>query len=306
LIPTLVQVLIIVLAYHIRASSVAQAMVAAVAYPAIVYFSTPAGPAGSRSRWRDAFTVRRFVPLGLLLVAVGSLPIYQRVMYHRDYFGPRATLQHIVYHNLLIGLGWSHVLRDRYDLGALGDLGAANAIDTFLARTPRAAGGRSRHWAAEGMNTVTTQLAFDWASYEEAGKALYFTIWREHPLECLKVYLYYHPVDIVKVFKGATVKARPEFAYNPFRPHLLLLVVVTAMLSLGGAAAVRPVYGLVPLVMLAAALLVPLIVYAGGFIIVADSFVLFGLLIYTTVWGALAWVSHHVPGAAKSASSQTV
>jgi hypothetical protein len=285
---------------------VSQTLAAAVAYPAIVYFSTPADPAGSRRRWRDAFTVRRFVPLGLLLVAVGSLPIYQRVMYHRDYFGPRATLQHIVYHNLLIGLGWSPVLRDRYDLGALGDLGAANAIDTFLARTPRAAAGRSRHWAAEGMNTVTTQLAFDWASYEDAGKALYFTIWREQPVECLKVYLYYHPVDIVKVFTGATVKARPGFAYNPFRPHLLLLFIVTAMLSLGGTTVVRPVHGVIPLVMLAAALLVPLIVYAGGFIIVADAFVLVGLLMYTTLWGALAWAGNHVPGAARSVTSQTV
>jgi hypothetical protein len=227
----------------------------------------------------------------ILLAALALLPVYQRLQYHPDYFGRRATLSHVVYHNLLIGLQWNPALAARYGLGDVGtDLGAARAVEAFYD-----ASGHSelRTWSATGINAVTTQMPFDFVAYEEAARALYLKIWREEPMEVLLAVFYWHPRDIynvVRLYAGFTFHPRFDLqhAYNPFRPVYLGVLLLTVALCSGGGTPLRPGYALMALIMLASSLLVPLAFYAGGFVILAEFFVMTSLVTYATMAVLLA------------------
>jgi hypothetical protein len=277
LITTAAQALIMTMVYHTRSSSITQTLGIAAAYPIVLYLSRDVGV-----RYR-----RRFVPLIILLVAVSLLPIYQRLRYHPDYFGRRATLTHIVYHNLLIGMQWNPNLQKRYGLG-LGDLGIAQAVDAFLESPARNTHPERHAWAASGLNTVTTQQPFDWVEYEEAARDLYATIWRESPKEALLTALYWHPLDVyqvTRIYTGYSGMQRfdQRNAYNPFRPIYVVVLLVTAALCSVGGRPLKAVYALMAFTMFASALLVPILVYAGGFIILAEAFAVAALLMYTAL-----------------------
>jgi hypothetical protein len=305
LIPTFVQALIITLVYHARASSIAYTILVLVSYPFIVCFSNSSPRNGDADSPRRAGRPARFAPLCLLLIAIAALPVYQRLAYNAAYFGDRATLRHVLYHTLLSGMQWNPLLRDRYALGT-GDLGTADAVDTFLYRRGEHTTPELRHWARAGQNTVTTQLPFDWQKYESAARDLYFYIWRKQPLQSVMTYVYYHPLDIYTVFMSyARPPNEPQVetnalvqlgsstgSYNPFAPGILLVAIVTGLLSVGSGAMFRPVHYVIACVLVAAALLVPLVFYAGGFVIVADLFVVVGFLIYTTIGYLVSFAGH--------------
>jgi hypothetical protein len=275
LITTVAQAFIMTLVYHMRSSSITQALAIAAAYPVILYVTRTGRPA---YRWR-------LVPLAIMLLVFALLPVYQRVQYHPDYFGKRAVLSHIVYHNLLIGLQFNPTLKARYGLGDGGDLGAAQAVEAYLDSTGRPG---PRTWTSAAINSVTTQMPFDWVTYEEDARELYLSIWRKDTKEVLLTLFYWHPRDILQVAAIYTgFKEIPKFdqqqTYNPFRPiHLGVLLVTVALCSAGGTP-LTPGYALMALIMLASTLLVPLVFYAGGFIILADAFVVAGLFIYAAM-----------------------
>jgi hypothetical protein len=284
-ITAVVQVLIITLNHHIRASTFSQTIAIVCGCPILLYLSTRtlALPASPRFSWRRAFAQQRLLPVTMLVLAVGLLPVYKRVMYNRGYFGTGAMVNRPVYHNLLIGLGFNPVLQRRYDLG-LGDLGAARAVDRFLRRKDP-----SRHdpnWAASGMNTTTTQLPFDWNEYEAAARDLYFTIWRRQPWECFLTIAYYHPVDAYRIahyYLGHTGPSHLTAAFAPLRPAVLsVLLIVTMLCTIGG----RPMpaaHVVVASALFLSALIPLILVYAGGFIIMAEAFVAAELLVYTAL-----------------------
>jgi hypothetical protein len=306
LVPLVAQALILTCAYHTRASSVTQSVTIVLAYPLILWLwarrersAPPARPILQR-----AFAMqygRRLIPAAIVLIAISVLlPVYQRVMYNDGYFGRRSTLHHIVYHNLLIGLQYNPMLQESYGLG-IGDLGATHAVDTYLERTNRNRG--RRNWASMGHNTVTTQLPFDWVEYEEAARDLYFTIWREQPKQCLLTWLYWHPLDIYRVVRrftgndSADGKFAKRHAYNPFRPVYMLVVVVTVVLGTVRGRPILPAYALIAWLMLASALIVPIVFYAGGylnyaggFLNLAEALVAAGVMIYTSLAVAVSWL----------------
>ena len=286
------QALILILVYHTRSSTMTQVLAVLVAGPLIVYLS--------RRRDRSPVSLRRrLAPVAIVLVAICLLPLYQRLRYHPDYFTRRSTLQHIVYHNLLIGLQWNPALTARYGLGS-GDLGAARAVDTYLeTRTTRNPG--RKNWAASGLNSVTTQLQFDWVEYEEAARDLYFTIWKEDPKECLRTIVYWHPVDVyavLQVYLGNSTHPAfdKRYAYNPFGPVYLLVLVAATLLCTTRHRPMSAAHVLIALIMLASALVVPIVVYAGGFIILAESFVSAGLLVYATLGVVLSALASRALG----------
>ena len=295
LFPTLVQVFIITFVYHARASSISHTILL-IAYPVLVYWSWPSESTSTSFRRRLAMASKRFAPLALLLIAMASLPVYQKYTYNPGYFGERATLRHIVYHTLLVGMQMNPVLRERSGLGE-GDLGAANAVDTFLYERGQHRIPELRHWAANGLNTVTTQLEFDWVKYEQAAKDLYLTIWRQQLMQSLLTYVYYHPLDIANVFSFYTFQ---RYAYNPFRPVFLFVLVLTATLCRPRGLVFSPSYMLIALLMLAATLVVPFVFYAGGFIIVAETFVATGFVIYTTLEFLLSRIVNQMAGSMTS------
>ena len=296
LLTTIGQAIVLVFVCHSRASTITQVLTVAAAAPLVLFLEQRRNPAAVPSR-RFAERVfgpdyvRRIVPAAIVLLAIALLPLYQRLVYNRDYFGRRATLNHIVYHNLLIGLQWNPVLKDAYGLGS-GDLGAARAVDAFLEKTNSYPG---RHaWAATNLNSVTTQMPFDWVEYEEAARELYFTIWKERTRESLLTLLYYHPMDIytvAQIQRGAIADPRfnPQYAYNPFRSICLLAFAAATVLCTGGRRPIPPIYALLSGLAFASALVVPILVY-GGFIILAEAFVSAGLLIYTTLGVVLSWL----------------
>ena len=211
---TLGQALIIVFVYHSRSSTITQVAMIVMAYPLILFLTRRRALAAEPSqpfleRVFGPQYLRRSVPAAVVLVAIGLLPVYQRLMYNRDYFGRRATLSHILYHNLLIGMQWNPVLTNSYGLG-VGDLGAARAVDQYLeTRTTKSPG---RHaWAATNLNSLTTQAPFDWVEYEEAARDLYFTIWKEQPREALRTLAYYHPLDVYTVAHHLGTVITPKF-----------------------------------------------------------------------------------------------
>jgi hypothetical protein len=284
------QALILTCAYHTRSSSVTQAVTIVLASPLILWLwarRDQAPPSRIPERAFGSRYGRRLVPAAVVLIAISVLlPGYQRVMYNEGYFGRRATLHHIIYHNLLIGLQFNPNLKNWYDLG-IGDLGATHAVDMHLERTNR---NRGRHnWASSGHNTVTTQLPFDWVEYEEAARELYLTIWREQPTQCLLTLFYWHPLDIYRVvqtFTGNNSADRTfdqRHAYNPFRPRYMLAFVVTVLLGSVRRRPISPVYALIAFVMVASALIVPIVFYPGGFTILAEAFVAAGLMVYTSL-----------------------
>jgi len=301
LLATLAQAFIMVFVYHSRASSITQAVGVVAGFPLILFFlhrrdRPPVESPRVLERVFGPQYVRRMVPAAIVLVAFSLLPVYQRLVYHPDYFGRRATLNHIVYHNLLIGLQWNSFLRDRYTLGS-GDLGAAHAVDLYLeTRTNKHPG---RHgWAAENLNSITTQLPFDWVEYEEAARELYFTIWKEQPKQCLLTILYYHPIDVFDVFRlqmGYIPRANfdQQYAYNPFRPFQLLMLIAATVLCSIARRAIRPIDALIALVALGSSLLVPVLVYAGNFIVLAEAFVLAGLVAYAVLGVLLSRLIAH-------------
>ena len=286
------QALILVFVYHTRSSTITQVLAILAAGPLIVYLSR---------RWdrSPASLRRRLVPVAIVLVAICLLPLYQRLRYHPDYFTRRTTLQHIVYHNLLIGLQWNPALTARYGLGS-GDLGAARAVDTYLETRTTSNPGR-KNWAASGLNSVTTQLQFDWVEYEEAARDLYFTIWKEDPKECLLTLVYWHPLDVyavLQVYLGNSTHPAfdKRYAYNPFGPVYLLVLVATTLLCTTRHRPMSAGHVLIALIMLASALVVPIVVYAGGFIILAEAFVSAALLVYATLGVVLSALASRALG----------
>ena len=286
LLTTLGQALIMVFVYHSRASTITQALTVVAASPLIVFLDR-------RERVRGSQYLRRLVPAAIVLVVTAMLPVYQRLMYNPDYFGRRATLGHIVYHNLLIGLQWNPVLKDLYSLGS-GDLGAARAVDLYLETRTNKHPGR-KGWAAADLNSVTTQMPFDWVEYEESARELYFTIWKEQPREVLKTMYHYHPLDIYSVVRAQLGwNPMPNFdanyAYDPFRPASVVVLLAAIVLGTIGGRSIRPLHAFIAAVALASALLVPVIVYAGGFVILAEAFTSFSLLLYTLFGLPLSWL----------------
>jgi hypothetical protein len=287
------QVLIMTFVYHVRASTIFQTMLIAVAYPVIVYVSAPEAAAR-----RPAVMARRFFPLALLLTAIGVLlPVYQRVMYNPVYFGQRALLHHVAYHPLLLGLYWNPVLRNRYGLVAGGDLGAANAVDDYLYRIGQHRTPELRHWAAVGQNTITTQRPFNWVDYNKATRDLYLSIWREQPKQMALTYLYHHPLYIYRLFTlyTGTLNTQGSLAngahfYNPVKPVCLLVLVLTTLLGCDRGEKIRAIHVFIAFVVVAASLAVPLVFYAGGFLVLAEAFVAAGLLLYTTLAFLLLWL----------------
>jgi hypothetical protein len=287
---TLFQALVIAFIYHARSSTISHAAAVLIAYPVIVYCHCRI----HRSSLQRPSMFRRFVPLGILASIIALVPVYQRVMYHPDYFGRRATLGHVVYHNLLMGLQWNPHIRERYDLGEA-DLGVARAVDAFLERKARHRIAGREQWAVMGMLTVTTQESFDWVEYEEAGRELFTTILRQEPWESWLTYVYYHPVDlflIVQSYLGAALPPRAgldtptrqgldtRYIYNPIGLQYLFVLVATAALRIGRPRFVDTAYAMV---LLTATLVVPLVFYAGDFIILAEVFVAATLAVYVAV-----------------------
>jgi hypothetical protein len=290
---TIVQVFIMTLVYHTRASTLFQTILIALAYPVVLYVSMPPDPAARRR----AVIARRLFPLGLLLIAIGALlPVYQRLMYNPGYFGQRATLRHALYHPLLLGLSWNPVLAERYGIGA-GDLGTANAVDDYLYRMGQHRTPESRHWAAMGQNTITTQVPFNWGDYHRAARDLYLTIWREEPKQAALTYLYYHPLEVYTFFEmytaGPNTQVNPvngAHFYNPFKPVCLFVLALTTFLCCVRSEKIRAIHIFIAVVIVSATLVVPIIFYAGGFIFLADAFVGAGLLVYTMLALLLSWL----------------
>jgi hypothetical protein len=261
------------LVYHMRSSIITQVLGIAVAYPIVLYVTR----AGGRP-YR-----RRFVPLLVLLAVLCLLPIYQRLQYHPDYFGRRATLSHGVYHNLLIGLQWNPTLKARYGLGEA-DQGAARAIEAFVT----AGRGAPATWTAIGTNAVTTQAPFNFVDYEEAARDFYLHIWRENPVEVVITMLYWHPLDVYRLARihagfTDTPGIDRQQLYQPFQlVHLGVLLVTVGLCSAGGTP-LKPGHAVMALIMLASTLLVPLVFYAGDFVNLAEAFVAAGLFTYATL-----------------------
>ena len=273
------QVFILVCAYHTRSSILPQVLTILAAYPLVLWLQARREHRRSPRLLERALGPdyrRRLIPAAFVLVSIFVLlPIYQRLMYHPDYFGRRATLSHIIFHNLLIGSQSNPLLRESYGLGSV-DLGAAHAVDMHLERTGQSKG--RKDWAVRGLNTVTTQLPFDWAEYEDAARDLYFTMWREQPMQSLLTSVYWHPLDIFRLVRtfsgndGARPVADGRLAYNPFRP-LYILVVVAAVILSSSARPMPPTNVLIPCSMLASALVVPLVFYPDTFHNLAEAFV---------------------------------
>jgi hypothetical protein len=287
LLTTLIQGLVMAFVYHARSSTISYTAAVLIAYPIIVYSDW----GNNRSSLQRPSMFRRFVPLGILVSIIALVPVYQRVMYHPDYFGRRATLGHVVYHNLLIGLQWNPHIRERYGLGD-GDLGVAGAVDTFLERKARHRIAGREQWAAMGLLTVTTQEAFDWVEYEEAGRELFTTILRQEPWESLLTYTYYHPLDIwliARSYFGGPLPPKADlytqtrqgldtrYVYNPIGLQYLFVLVATAAMRIGKPRVIDSTYAVVLLI---ATLVVPLVFYAGGFIILAEAFLAATLAMY--------------------------
>ena len=145
------------------------------------------------------------------------------------------------------------------------------------------------------MNTTTTQLPFDWVEYEEAAGELYWTIWREQPRECLRALTYDHPFELDQIVQHYAVTTDPRYGiappYRPFRPGYLFVIVAVILLCIT-ARPVEPAYVVVALIMLVSPLIPAMLVYVGGFIIVAEAFVSAAFLGYTTLSVVLSWSIH--------------
>lgn len=301
---TILQALFITFVCHMRFSCAAQVATVLFAYPALLRLFLPRRP----SRFEDgsngvvsSVAVSKYVVAPAILAAVlASLTLYQRAMYNPAYFSPRMLLRHPIYHNLLIGMQWNPYLRNRYGLG-YSDLGAAGAVDAFLQRKGINATPWGPQWAALGMITVTTQQPFDWARYEDAARELYRTIWREAGVQSMLTYIFYHPRDIFLIMRSY-VHAMPSpqidvdehlvnnvfgdmDTYRPFGLSNSVLVTIVVLIA-WGAPRSRIVYPAIAFIMWASALLVPVVFYAGGFVVLAEAFV------------ATAWAAYVVAAAA--------
>jgi hypothetical protein len=216
-------------------------------------------------------------------------------MYEPGYFaGTRATLSHILYHNLLIGMQWSPRLQTNYGLG-VGDLGIAEAIDARRQRSG-VADGHPPHWAAEGLTTITTQMPFDWAEYDDHARDIYLTIWREHPREVLYTIAYYHSRDVGLVF-GTYLgfqmyddQAAFPATYRLFGLAPLAVLLATTFLAAWGDGRLRSAHVLAAGVMLVSSLVVPIGIYAGGFIILAETFICVAFSLYVSIALLLSWL----------------
>lgn len=280
LLTTVAQALILIFVLHSRSSNVSQVASIVVGSPLIVYLSR-------RLTRSSAAVWPRLVPAAIVLIAFCLLPVYQRLTYHPDYFGRRATLLHVVFHNLIIGVSRNPTLAARYDLGG-GDTDAAFAVEAYV-KARAGANPARRNWTAAELNAVTTQGQFDFVEYEEAARDLYFSMWKEQPGQMLWTLLYWHPLDVYTVLKLHMGFSRhPSFdrryIFNPLHPWPLLVLVATLLLCmqpLGVSTA------LIALLLLASALAVPILFYPGGFLIMAEVFVSAGLLVYVALGVAL-------------------
>ncbi|OAI39521.1 hypothetical protein AYO40_05665 [Planctomycetaceae bacterium SCGC AG-212-D15] len=129
-------------------------------------------------------------PVGIVLMGVGALDLYKRASYHQSYFHDRGT-NHIVWHNVLMGMSAHPGLAERYELPFMDDA-ATRAV---------------KRWLLEhhDMDTLQGLFAnpsllennfegFNWVLYEPIARHVCWDICREAPRQVAATFLVYKPL----------------------------------------------------------------------------------------------------------------
>jgi len=165
-------------------------------------------------------------PVVCLVIGMGALKTYQRVVYNPRYFRDMGT--RTVWHNALMGLWLNEHVAEKYQL-RVNDNVIVAAVRSFLrtSQDPRL----TAEWTDSNiLGALGGHSTFNWFTYEETAKDLYLHIWRSDPRDMMHCYLVDKPREIVHVLVKATrpdpslLHDVPDLGFRPFAPTALALV----------------------------------------------------------------------------------
>jgi hypothetical protein len=183
-------------------------------------------------RSRSPSPSRRFTgvgaawPMVCLVIGLALLKGYQHATFNPRYF--RDIGARTVWHNMLMGLWVNEPLAEKYQL-RVSDQVVVAAVRTFLraSQDPRL----TPEWTdANVLGALGGHSTFNWFTYEETARDLYWHIWRSNPRDMLHCYLVDKPGEILRILVKATRPDRsflqdvPDLGFRPFGRAALALV----------------------------------------------------------------------------------
>jgi hypothetical protein len=228
---TIAQVILFVLLYHARSSLGWQVL--AVGVVALVYALRALSVVRPFRVRLTPEVVRPLLPPVLLALGLLCLFGWQRWAYHPRYFQDMGT--RTFWHNAL--MGFSHPkIAEIYGTAADDRLIIALVLKHMRERNdPRLGAG----WDVDNaLCSLGGHATFDWATYEQVAREVYWGIWRDHPRWALSNYLVYKPAETLRPIGqamwpsavGHLGAGADAFRYTPFRPWALALVLAALAL----------------------------------------------------------------------------
>lgn len=162
------------------------------------------------------------------------LPIYQRVVYHKHYFGEEGA--RTVWHNMVIGMMYSPV----FGKNQIGD--DATAIRLVLEREKALRHPHDPNYTVpdqlqKALNSLGSHNRYDWRGHEAAAKDYLLATLREHPWTFIKLYVYEKPRAILLLTKchlalpGLDGGCKPAWRAWPWIGFSMVLVFAVAVLQ---------------------------------------------------------------------------
>jgi hypothetical protein len=174
------------------------------------------------------------LPLATLAGGLLALSAYKSRVYHPRYFeevGARTF-----WHNALMGFCHPQ-LRERYGTTPGAD---RNIVELILGQMKKRHDPRlTDAWRVDtALNALGGHNAFDWATYEQVAREVYWRIWAGHPTWALTNYLYFKPASIVWQVRqiaqpsavGGMDNDADAYRFTPFRMWAFALVLAAVVL----------------------------------------------------------------------------
>jgi hypothetical protein len=190
----------------------------------------------ARERWLRKGTVsagaflRPFIVATLLASTIIGLGAYKRSMYHPAYFAERGP--RTFWHNALIGFAYHPGLRKEHHL----DHDDGLVVELVLRRMKESGDPRlDDSWTKQNiLNSLGSHTEFDWVTYEQVAREIYFSFWKQQTTDTLACYFWYKPVAEVKqVYRICRLLLRTGYVKAPIVLFSTILLALVAIIAVG-------------------------------------------------------------------------
>jgi hypothetical protein len=159
--------------------------------------SSPGAERPAASGWRPATWI--VLPAVLTVAAILGLNAYRKATYDPRYFKGEVMVTRPFWHNIISGFSFNPALVELYGF-KIDDSSEAHAAGMYLTQQ-----GRAAEWTAMGGMSMSEPWIWSTgfyrlrlSKYDLVARELFFSVLREHPVQCIATFVYYKPASLAR------------------------------------------------------------------------------------------------------------